>query len=231
MRRFPIRTRRLPPDWAAWVLFVVRFSCILRREEGRSMGLTIERRAGRSRITDAPNRKCRHSTPARPPRQEHVSDDPETCSFPPGVNLCVSPDGREVGLGKVNAQIKVLNDRDRGLVAAGLQQTVREIEADALVDTGAEMLALPEDLIGKLGLPAEGEITVVYANGNEELRPTFGSAVVEIAGRRCPILVVSLPKGCKVLVGHVVLELLDLIVDSPRRKLVPNTPRHRRTML
>ena len=58
------------------------------------------------------------------------------------------------------------NADDRGVVKQGLrdESTIRRATVDSLVDTGAVMLMLPEDIVGRLGLATQREVVVTYAN-------------------------------------------------------------------
>src|SRR5437868_5153552 len=67
---------------------------------------------------------------------------------------------------EVRARLVLENQGDRILDEAGhLDRTrVRRIELDALVDTGAVMTLLPQDVVDSLGLPIDGKIIVTLAN-------------------------------------------------------------------
>lgn len=117
-------------------------------------------------------------------------------------------------MGKVMTRIKVTNPTDvdnarQGLIPA---DRVRSEELDALVDTGAATLALPEDVCRRLGLPNHGTRRVRYANGTTGSIP-WTSVRVEILGRDtiCETFVEA--AGTTPLIGQVPLELLDLLVD------------------
>jgi predicted aspartyl protease len=92
------------------------------------------------------------------------------------------------------------------------------------VDTGAAMLSLHIDQIKELGLKFLRRIKVRTANGSSE-RNVYGVARVEIQGREGEFTVLEGPNDVPVLVGYLVLEQLDFVVDTSIQKLIPN-PAH-----
>ncbi len=94
---------------------------------------------------------------------------------------------------------------------------------DALVDTGATGLCLPKSLIQQLGLTPLRQIQVQTANGTAE-RTIYSEVKYTVLDRTHSIQVTDLPEGTPVLVGHMILEALDLCVDM-RNGLIHN-PAH-----
>ena len=86
------------------------------------------------------------------------------------------------------------------------------IVTDVLVDTGATGLCLPTSLIERLGLTPIESTRVRTATGIAE-RILYSEVQFTILGRTRSIQVTDLPEGSPVLVGHMVLEHLDLCVD------------------
>jgi clan AA aspartic protease len=95
------------------------------------------------------------------------------------------------------------------------------IEVDCLVDTGAVMLMLPKDVVDKLNLSIIGKAVVTLANEKRDEMDVAGPVSILIGDRKthCDCLVG--PILGEPLVGQLVLESLDLIVDSQRHLLVP----------
>ena len=115
-------------------------------------------------------------------------------------------------------EIKLVNRRDAILAQEGFikSEDVREIIVkDALVDSGASRLSLPERLIQQLGLSPVGRAKSMTANGLAE-RTVFSEVEFTILGRSGSIWVTDLPDDAPVLVGHIVMELLDLCLDVER---------------
>jgi clan AA aspartic protease len=96
------------------------------------------------------------------------------------------------------------------------------VEVEALIDTGATSVVLPKDLVNKLGLRKVGETKVRYANNKVETKSIYRAVIVEILGRSSTFDVICEEEGSQPIVGQVVLEMLDLLVDPKSRKVIPN---------
>jgi len=125
-------------------------------------------------------------------------------------------------MGAVRTQTKLVNAIDKALVARGLLAPLllRQIEANALVDTGALTLVIPPNLVEELGLRIIDQQTAQYANGFQELVGVTEPVEIECEGRRTSVE--ALVVGTEVLIGQVVLELLDLLPDCKNQRLIPN---------
>ncbi len=115
-------------------------------------------------------------------------------------------------MGKVIEKVKVTNFRD----------TSKSIEIEAVVDTGATMSVLPIDLIQKLGLEKIDEVNVRYADNTVKRREVYGWIILEIAGRKAVFDVLAEDEGTQPLIGQIVLERLDLVIEPSTRKVIPN---------
>lgn len=112
-------------------------------------------------------------------------------------------------------QIELENLYDLVAVKLGVMnpEGVRRITVtDALVDTGATGLCLPTSLIEQLGLTPIEMTRARAATGLVE-RTLYSEVQFTILGRARSIQVTDLPEGSPVLVGHMVLEHLDLCLD------------------
>ena len=83
---------------------------------------------------------------------------------------------------------------------------------DTLVDTGATGLCLPTSVIEQLGLTPIETTRARTATGIVE-RILYSEVQFTILERTRSMPVTDLPEGSPVLVGHMVLEHLDLCVD------------------
>jgi clan AA aspartic protease len=115
-------------------------------------------------------------------------------------------------MGKVTEKIKLTS----------LFDTNKWIEAEAVIDTGATMLVLPQNLVDELGLRKIREATVKYANNQRQRKSVYAGLLVEIKGRVGSFDVLAEKEGTEPLVGQIVLEELDLVVEPRTRTLVPN---------
>jgi len=93
---------------------------------------------------------------------------------------------------------------------------------EAVIDTGATMVVLPMNIVEELGLRKMREVKVRYANNKVEKKPIYGVVNIELKGRSANIDVLVEENGSQPLIGQVLLELLDLIVEPKTRKLIPN---------
>lgn len=98
----------------------------------------------------------------------------------------------------------------------------KTLELEAVIDTGATMLVLPRNIIEGLALRKMREARVRYANNETRLKEIYGVVTVEIEGRAGEFNVLAEAEGSKPLVGQIVLEQLDLVVDPTTRTVIPN---------
>ena len=130
-------------------------------------------------------------------------------------------------MGKVVTKLKITNKTDLDNARAGKipEAEVRMVEIEALVDTGASQLVLPEDIVEFLGVPHEGTKPARDARGFVVRVPWVGGLFIEILGRTmsCDALVV--PVGATPLIGQIPLEGCDLVVDPKSGEARPN-PEH-----
>src|SRR5579883_3452936 len=117
-------------------------------------------------------------------------------------------------MGRVTAELLLANAGDREVAARGLMPAdqVRTAVVSGIVDTGAAMLVLPEGIVNRLGVPDNGEATVRYANHRTATRRVVEQVRLELAGRTTS------------LIGAIVLEALDLLVDCRTQTLHPRDP-------
>ncbi len=132
-----------------------------------------------------------------------------------------------VTVGRVETEAKFENlrdlwDADQGRIAASESRYVNV--QDALVDTGAFMLSLPTSLIRRLGLEKVGMRSIRSSLGIGEAAK-YEPVRITIRGRDCIQEVMEVPDGTPFLIGQIVLEQLDFVVDPRAQKLIAN-PRH-----
>ena len=126
-------------------------------------------------------------------------------------------------MGEIVASMKLENAEDRGGVRQGLrdESTIRRATVDGVVDTGAVMLVLPEDVVGRLGVATLRKVVVTYADERRELRPVAGPVTVQIGDRGMITECIVGPPLSEPLIGQIVLEALDLVADCHNRTLGP----------
>jgi len=126
-------------------------------------------------------------------------------------------------VGKVVVKTKIWNFVDEVMAQKGLirPKEIRSVEVEGLVDSGATVLTLPEELVEQLGLMRGGEVEVTYADGRRGKRPTAFGVKIEILGRQAESHVLVEKQGTKVLIGQTILEALDLIIDPKKGMVIP----------
>ena len=102
--------------------------------------------------------------------------------------------------------------------------SVRRFEVDGIVDTGAAQLVLPASAAAALGLDEAWRAKVTYADGHTEKRPVIKNVWLQLCGRDSVFSAVIEPNRETALIGAIVLEALDLIVDCVTQKLHPRDP-------
>lgn len=120
-------------------------------------------------------------------------------------------------------EIELTNLEDLNLANRGYidQKDVRRVTIkDALVDTGATRLSLPQPIIDQLGLTPVSSAKARTASGIVD-RTIYSEVRFMILEREGSIPVTDLPADAPVLVGHMVLEQLDLCLDI-RKGLIYN---------
>jgi len=95
----------------------------------------------------------------------------------------------------------------------------KELEVEALIDTGTNRLIVPKDVADALGLKPLFKVEAELANGSVK-EVDVAPIVVEIMGRRAPDYAVVVEKG-EVCVGAETLETLGLAVDPVTGELYP----------
>jgi clan AA aspartic protease len=127
-------------------------------------------------------------------------------------------------MGKVMTKLTLWNNTDLDMAERGLipRETVRTVEIEALVDTGATMLVIPQEVADALGLPVIDRLPVQLADSSVHEWAVAGSLKVAILARGMICDAFVAPAGSTALIGQIPLERLDLIVDSKSRELRVN---------
>ncbi len=126
-------------------------------------------------------------------------------------------------MGEIIVEIELENVKDREMAEDGElpEADIRSATVSAVADTGAIMLALPEDVVSRLGIRHRSSITATYADGRQGELPVAGPLLVRIGDRSMPANCIVLPQGTDALVGQLIMEGLDLVADCVARTLHP----------
>lgn len=119
--------------------------------------------------------------------------------------------------GAIYTKIKLTNAIDEALISRGLlaPNLLRTCQIDALVDTASTYLVILPEILQRLGLRIIGQQIAKCTVGVTE------ALLIECEGRQTTKD--ALVTGDIVLVGQVVLEKLDLLVDCKKQRLISNS--------
>jgi predicted aspartyl protease len=131
------------------------------------------------------------------------------------------------GMGRFNVEFLTANNDDLALVRRGMlaADQVRKLKVPGVVDSGASKLVLPQSLVKKLGMPLGDKINVVYADGRKAKRHEVDGVYLELLGRHGTFTAIAEPNRKTALIGALVLEDFDLLVDCLHQRLIPRDPR------
>ena len=111
------------------------------------------------------------------------------------------------------ASTKILLDNPR-------IDSLQAIEVEALADSGALFLCIPDHIANQLHLAPTSQKEVTTADGKRQLCPYVGPVHVRFGNRECYVGAVVL--GDEVLLGAVPMEDLDLVVIPSERRVIAN---------
>ncbi len=113
-------------------------------------------------------------------------------------------------MGEVRAQVIASNPLD---------PDSPELVLDACIDTGAVVVLIGHDIADRLGLSDMGKAVVTLADDTKKEMPRAGPLKLTIGDRSDYFSCLVGAPGCEPLIGQLVLEALDLIVDCQHQTL------------
>ncbi len=146
---------------------------------------------------------------------------------PPGHKPPPQPQTERSIMGLVYADIELVSNDDLTLFALGQlgADKVRRMTVRALVDSGAEMLAINERIKAQLGLRVLSKQFGELADGSTIEVEIVGPLEVRFANRDTTARAMVLPGNAEVLLGAIPMEDMDILVDPKNRQLIVN-PAH-----
>ena len=130
-------------------------------------------------------------------------------------------------MGRFAVDIEIVNNEDLVRAKHGFidASQVRRVTIKGWVDTGAAYLVLPQSVVDEIGLPLRPKkLKVRYADGRRATRSEADEARVFLLGRDGIFRAIVEPKRDTALIGAIVLEDLDLLIDAKNQKLYPRDP-------
>ena len=130
-------------------------------------------------------------------------------------------------MGRVTVEVELTNAEDLVLAKRGVipSDQVRRVRMAGTVDTGANYLVLPAEAAKQLGVPDAGKATVRYADNRKSSRKVVENVRVDLLGRHGNFKAIVEPKRTDVLIGAIILEDMDLLVDCSTQTLQPRDPK------
>ena len=132
----------------------------------------------------------------------------------------------EPTMGRFSVDVELANDEDLIRVKDGTIQPnqVRRLKIRGVVDSGAVRLVIPESVAKQLGLAISSKMKVRYADQRTAEREIAERIRLTYAGRSSVFNAIVEPARESVLIGAIVMEDLDLIIDCTNQRLVPRDP-------
>jgi predicted aspartyl protease len=132
----------------------------------------------------------------------------------------------EAEMGRVSVEVELTNGEDLVLSKRGTlaPDKVRRVRTLGWVDTGASHVVIPESIAQQLGVPEIGQANVRFADHGKETRKVVDQVNAALLGRQGTFKAIVEPDRPDVLLGAIVLEDLDLLVDCRAQTLRPRDP-------
>lgn len=129
-------------------------------------------------------------------------------------------------MGRFSVEVELANNEDLLRAKRGdiPQNQVRRVRIRGVVDSGATRLVVPESIARQLGLEMSGDTQVRYADGRTSVRQVAGQIRLSFAGREDVFSAIVEPSRESALIGAIVMEALDLLIDCSHQRLVPRDP-------
>ena len=129
-------------------------------------------------------------------------------------------------MGRITLEFSIANNDDVVLARMGglAPDQVRRVTLNGVVDTGATRLVLPESAVNQLGLTPSGQTIVRYAVRRSATRSLVKDVSVELLGRQGVFTALVEPDRNTALIGAIVMEDLDFLVDCATQTLQPRDP-------
>lgn len=133
---------------------------------------------------------------------------------------------KEQVMGRFSIEVELANNVDLDRAGAGdiPPERVRRIRVRGVVDTGATRLIISEAMAIQLGLAMSGITKVRYADGRTAERPIAKGIHLTYGGRDGLFSAIVEPGRDSALIGAIVLEELDFLVDCVTQRLTPRDP-------
>jgi clan AA aspartic protease len=129
-------------------------------------------------------------------------------------------------MGRFSVEVELANHKDQIRAEAGLllPEQIRRVRIRGVVDSGATRLVIPSSVAQELGLETSSNTKVRYADGRSAERAIVKDLHLSYGGRESVFNAIVEPARDSLLIGAIVLEDLDFLVDCAGQRLVPRDP-------
>jgi len=130
-------------------------------------------------------------------------------------------------MGRFSVEVELANFEDVARAAKGdiAASDVRRERIRGVVDSGATRLVISEVLAKRLGLTISGTAQVRYADGRTGERSIARAVQPSYIGREGIFNAIVEPGRESALIGAIVMEDLDLVIDCTTQQLLPRDPK------
>lgn len=127
-------------------------------------------------------------------------------------------------MGLVYAEVELISGDDLALHRHGYikEENIKRLKVNALVDSGAGMLAINEQIKKQLDLPVLDKQTAQTADGRELKLEVVGPIEIRFENRRASVDAMVLPGEVEVLLGAIPMEDMDVLIDPKHQRLIVN---------
>jgi len=125
---------------------------------------------------------------------------------------------QEPAMGRFSVEVELANLGDLHDARSGRipPEKVRRLRVRGVVDSGAARLVIPAKVAEQLGLEIAGNAKVRYADGRTAERSIAKEIHLSYGGRDSVFNAIVEPERQSILIGAIVLEDLDFLVDCTR---------------
>lgn len=127
-------------------------------------------------------------------------------------------------MGLVYAEIELISVDDLVLHRRGFmtEDQIKSLKVNALVDSGAYMLAINEHIKAQLDLPLLDKQIAQLADGREVELEVVGPVEIRFENRSTTVRAMVLPGDAEVLLGSIPMEDMDVLIDPKQQRMVVN---------
>ncbi|MDX2188853.1 MAG: aspartyl protease family protein [Bacteroidota bacterium] len=130
-------------------------------------------------------------------------------------------------MGLIRVNIELINADDTAVASRGFikQEEIRRITTPALVDSGAYMLCINENIANQLGLKTIETEEAILADGSLKRVNIVGPIEIRFGNRRTHQDAMILPGNSEVFLGAIPMEDMDVVIDPLKQTLTPHPDR------